>query len=148
MSSSCHSSATSGSGPARAACSSTQNAGGAVPSTRLVRVTHPFHPLRGQEFICVGERCNRYGVRLLLSVGADTVCAVPQQWTNLAAPDPAVIIGAERALMRVADLVELARLVARVSECDSHNTPEKCQANCAANVSKNTPHGAGDSESR
>ncbi|HWO91619.1 MAG TPA: DUF5372 family protein, partial [Methylomirabilota bacterium] len=62
-------------------------------------MTHPFHPLSGQEFVCVGERCNRYGIRLLLAVGAGTVCAVPRQWTDLVAPDPEVVLGDKRALM-------------------------------------------------
>lgn len=75
--------------------------------------------------VCVGERCNAYGRRLLLSVDKDTVCAVPQQWTDVVAPDPEVVIGDQRALMRVADLVELARLVARLSRRDSQNVPER-----------------------
>ena len=78
-------------------------------------MTHPFHPLSGQAFVCVGERCNWYGVRVLLSVDDDTVYAVPQQWTDLVAPDPEVVMGNARALMHVADLVELAKLVDRLS---------------------------------
>jgi hypothetical protein len=59
----------------------------------------------------VGERCNLYGRRLLLQVDDGTVCAVPQQWTDLVAPDPEIVISEHRALFRVADLLELARLV-------------------------------------
>ncbi len=62
----------------------------------------------------MGERYNRYGVRLLLQVEDETVCSVPRQWTDLVVPDPEVVLGEERALFRVADLVELARLVARL----------------------------------
>ncbi|HEU0201792.1 MAG TPA: DUF5372 family protein, partial [Burkholderiaceae bacterium] len=61
------------------------------------------------------ERYNRYGKRLLLQADAETVCSVPPQWTDLVAPDPETVMGAGRALFRVADLVELARLVARLS---------------------------------
>lgn len=78
---------------------------------RLVRITHPFHPLSGREVTCVGERFNRYGRRLLLRVDDDTVCSVPPQWTDLVAPDPEIVIGEHRALFRVADLLELERLV-------------------------------------
>jgi len=67
----------------------------------------------------VGERYNRYGVRLLLQVDDETVCSVPRQWTDLVAPDPEVVIGEGRALFRVADLVELARLVDRLGRRDS-----------------------------
>ena len=80
-----------------------------------MRVTHPFHPLSGQQLVCVGERYNRYGTRLLLRVDDESVCSVPPQWTDSVAPDPEVVMGEERAVARVADLVELTRLVARLS---------------------------------
>lgn len=35
-----------------------------IAATRLVRITHPFHPLSGKRLPCVGERHNRYGRRL------------------------------------------------------------------------------------
>jgi hypothetical protein len=82
---------------------------------RLVRVTHPFHPLSGQQLVCVGERYNRYGMRLLLRVGDESVCSVPPQWTDAVAPDPEVVLGEKRAVARVVDLVELTQLVARLS---------------------------------
>ena len=90
-----------------------------------MRVTHPFHPLSGRQFVCVGERYNRYGTRLLLRVDDESVCSVPRQWTDLVAPDPEVVIGEERALFRVADLVELARLVARLARRDSMETSDE-----------------------
>jgi len=76
-----------------------------------VRVTHPFHPLYGQELACVGERYNRYGRRLLLRIDEVAVCSVPPQWTDLTAPDPEIVLGEGRALFRMADLLELAQLV-------------------------------------
>ena len=87
--------------------------------TRLVRITHPFHPLSGQQLACVGERYNRYGRRLLLRVDDATVCSVPPQWTDLVAPDPEIVIGERRALFRVADLLELARLVDQLGGRDA-----------------------------
>jgi hypothetical protein len=92
-----------------------RNAGGASAAPRLVRVTHPFHPLSGQQLACVGERYTRYGRRLLLHVDEATVCAVPPQWTDLVAPDPESVLGTQRALFRVADLLELVRLVEQLS---------------------------------
>jgi Family of unknown function (DUF5372) len=76
-----------------------------------VRITHPFHPLSGKQFACVGERHNHYGKRLLLQVNDTSICSVPPQWTDLVAPDPEIVIGESRALFRVADLLELARLI-------------------------------------
>lgn len=81
-----------------------------------MRVTHPFHPLSGRQLVCVGERSNRYGTRLLLRVDEDRVCSVPRQWTDVLAPDPELVIGEGRALLRVADLMGLAELVARLVE--------------------------------
>jgi hypothetical protein len=86
---------------------------------RLVRITHPFHPLSGREVACVGERYNRYGRRLLLRVDDVTVCSVPPQWTDLVAPDPEIVIGAYRTLFRVADLLALGRLVDQLRKRDS-----------------------------
>ena len=83
-----------------------------------MQVTHPFHPLRGQQLPCVGERYNRYGMTLLLETSDGAVCAVRPHWTDVVAPDPEVVLGGQRALFRVADLLELARLVDRLSGRD------------------------------
>lgn len=68
--------------------------------------------------MCVGERYNRYGRRLLLRVDGGAVCSVPPPWTDLVAPDPEIVMGKQRALFRVADLIELARLVGRLDRRD------------------------------
>jgi hypothetical protein len=65
--------------------------------------------------MCVGERFNRSGKRLLLRVDDETVCAIPPQWTDAVCPDPEVIIGRGRALFRVADLLDLASVVSCLS---------------------------------
>ena len=78
-------------------------------------MTHPFHPLSGRQLLCVGERYNRYGVTLLLETDDGAVCTVWPQWTDVVAPDPEIVLGGQRALFRVADLLELARLVDRLS---------------------------------
>ena len=80
-----------------------------------MRVTHPFHPLSGQQLVCVGQRYNRYGTRLLLEADDGPVCSVPPQWTDVVAPDPETVLGGQRALFRLADLLELAGLVDRLS---------------------------------
>jgi hypothetical protein len=80
-------------------------------ATHFVRVTHPFHPLSGRQFICVGERYNRYGKRLLLQVDETTVCSVPPQWTDAVGADLEVVMGQGRALFCVADLMQLEKLV-------------------------------------
>ena len=96
------------------ACSSIQIADSSAASTHLVRVTHPFHPLCGQQLICVGERYNRYGKRLLQQLDEATVCSVPLQWTDIVSADPELVMGGGRALLRVVDLMELEGLVTRL----------------------------------
>lgn len=100
-------------------------------------MTHPFHPLSGKELVCVGERYNRYGTRLLLRVDDESVCSVPPQWTDRMAPDPEVVLGKGRGLLRMADLLELAELVARLGQ--SLKKPAERKANCAAVVKETTP---------
>jgi len=64
--------------------------------------------------VCVGQRYNRYGKRVLLQVDDQTVCSVPPRWTDLVAPESDIVMGEGRAVLRMADLMELARLVARL----------------------------------
>ena len=81
----------------------------------------------------MGEHFSRYGKRLLLQVDALTVCSVPPQWTDEVAPDPEIAIGDGRALLRLTDFIELARLVARLASMSRH----QCQSD--QRVSKTTP---------
>ena len=117
-------------------CNSIRNADAPAGTAHLVRVTHPFHPLSGRQFACVGERYNRYGKRLLLQVDAGTVCSVPPQWTDVVVPDPAIAIGKRRAVFRVADLMELAQLVADLSRHAGRSGPNERKVNSAATVKK------------
>jgi len=81
-------------------------------------VTHPFHPLSGQQLLCVEERYNRFRKMLLLERDNGAVCPVPPQWTDVVAADPEIVLGGGRALFRVADLLELAQLIDRLSGHD------------------------------
>lgn len=107
-------------------------------------VTHPFHPLSGRRLACIGERYNRYGKRLLLQVDEEQICSVPPQWTDLEAPDPELILGAGRALFRLADLLQLAELVERLAAERPRSSRKR---NYVASVNTNTPHRAGDIKS-
>jgi hypothetical protein len=52
------------------------------------------------------------------------VFSVRPQWTDVVAPDPEMVMGRQRALFRVADLLELARLLDRLRRRD---VPEDCR---------------------
>ena len=122
-----------------------------------MRVTHPFHPLAGRQFVCVGERYNRYGTRLLLRIDEDQVLSVPRQWTDVVAPDPEVVIGDGRSLLRVPDLLELADLVSRLVGQERQTGVRKDIDAATVNLtvpqvreglSRNTPMARGQSERR
>jgi hypothetical protein len=75
----------------------------------------------------------------LLRVDDRTICSVPPQWTDIAAPDPEVLIGQGRALFWVADLVELAGLVTRLSSERRSELPAECKDKFAASVKQFVP---------
>ena len=124
--------------PSTGACTSRRNAGSPDANTRLVRVIHPFHPLSGRQLVCVGERYNRYGKRLLLRIDNDRVCSVPPHWTDAVAPDPELVVSGGRSPFLVADLLELADLVARL------RGQEARKPNNAASVRQISPHQSAD----
>ena len=107
---------------------------------QLVRITHPFHPFSGRQLVCVGERYNRAGKRLLLRVDDSAICSVPPQWTDMVTPDPEVVMGQGRALFRVADLVDLAQLVERLFSERRSEVRAIRKDNFAAYVKQLMPH--------
>jgi len=93
--------------------STTRDAAG---EKRFFRVTHPFHPLQGREFSLVDYRHTWGEDRVYFQDEAGRLRRLPAAWTSLAAPDPFVMISAGRALLRLEDLLQLTRLVARLTE--------------------------------
>src|SRR6266545_2074167 len=71
-------------------------------------VTHPFHPLCGQQFEMLSYRHNWGEYRVTFYQTPDRVRALPATWTSLAPSDPSVILAAGRAAFRVADLLQLS----------------------------------------
>jgi len=79
--------------------------------SQYFRITHPFHPQSGHEYIL------EYDFRIK---GAWYVCyqnemaakvAIPIHWTSLVAPDPFCVVAAGRALFRAKELLELVDMV-------------------------------------
>jgi Family of unknown function (DUF5372) len=78
----------------------------------LIRITHPFHPLRGQTFRFVVAK-SLWGEDRVTFEGADGYChSVPVGWTDAVPADPHLSVGRGRAYFRVEDLRALATLVA------------------------------------
>jgi len=120
---------------------SPRNASLTVSSAQLVRIIHPFHPFADRQLVCVGERYNRYGKRLLLRIDDHTICSVPPQWTDIAAVDPDIVIGQGRTLLRFVDLMELAQFVERLAAERRSERPHDCKDKFAAIVKQNRPRG-------
>src|SRR5260370_18592004 len=79
-------------------------------------VTHPFHPLYGQQFEMLSYRHNWGEYRVTFYQTPDRVRALTAVWTSLAPSDPSVLLAAGRAAFRVADLLQLSQLIHRIEE--------------------------------
>jgi len=76
----------------------------------VVRVTHPFHPWSGREFVFVAVR-QTWAEDWVFFLGADgRWYSFLVGWTDAAGPDVFVTVAAGRCPFRVADLLALARL--------------------------------------
>ena len=76
-----------------------------------MRVTHPFHPWLGREFMLLGVRQNWSKERVFFLDGEGVQYSLPVGWTDVAPVDVFVSVAAGRCALRVTDLLELALLV-------------------------------------
>jgi Family of unknown function (DUF5372) len=75
-------------------------------------VTHPFHPLSGQQFPLLAQRRAWGEPRVFFHDPATgQIRSLPAAWTNLAPPDSFVGLAAGRAILRFTDLQTLGRLL-------------------------------------
>jgi len=83
---------------------------------RFFEVTHPYHPLYGQNFelvnytLCWGEA----RVYFYNSIGC--LCSMPAAWTSVGAVDPVVKIGEGRSPFRLDDLLILSEIVQSLNQ--------------------------------
>jgi len=77
-------------------------------------VTHPFHPLCGQDFEFVVYRQNWGEDRVHLHNENGQLFSLPAAWTDAVAADPFVVIAAGRAPFTTAGLLALADLAGRL----------------------------------
>jgi hypothetical protein len=76
-----------------------------------VRVTHPFHPLSGQDFEFVAHRQNWGEDRVHLHDENGALFSVPAGWTDVGPADPFVVIAGGRCPFTVEGLLALADLI-------------------------------------
>jgi Family of unknown function (DUF5372) len=75
-------------------------------------VTHVFHTLAGQQFPLLVQRRAWGEPRVFFQDPATgQIRSLPTAWTNLALPDPFVVLAAGRAILRFTDLQTLVRLL-------------------------------------
>jgi len=72
-----------------------------------VRVTHPFHPLCGQEFELVSREHHWGENRVVYADANDELSSITADLTDLEPPDAFRQIAGGRAAFRTADLIEL-----------------------------------------
>ena len=77
-----------------------------------VRITHPFHPLYGQELDVIAQR-TPWGEERVFYRNVDGLrSSLPVCWTSLAPEDPYLSMAAGRSRFRVQDLIDLWALLA------------------------------------
>lgn len=74
-------------------------------------MTHPFHPLAGQEFEFVKRRRNWQADRVYFYDRGGALVALPAEWTDAVAADRFVVVSAGRSPFHVDALLELSELV-------------------------------------
>jgi len=79
--------------------------------TGAVRITHPFHPMCGQEIDVVVHRVQWGEERVFYRDPQGHRASLPARWTSLAPEDPYIAVGAGRSQFRVQDLNDLAALL-------------------------------------
>ncbi|MDN5768828.1 MAG: Y4bD/Y4pK family protein [Humibacillus sp.] len=78
-------------------------------------MTHPFHPLSGQEFEFVKRRRNWRADRVYVLDAAGELVSLPAEWTDVVPEDPFVVVAAGRSPFHIAGLLELSELVAQMA---------------------------------
>ena len=79
-----------------------------------VRITHPFHPLFGQEIYCVERRIGWGDDLLFYRDRLGYVTALPTCWTSVEPEDPVLVVSAGRSHFRVTYLIDLAALTSEI----------------------------------
>jgi hypothetical protein len=83
-----------------------------------VRVTHPFHPWFGREFVLLGIRQTWSEDRVFFVDGDGVQHSLPVGWTDAVGPDVFVALAAGRCPFRLVDLLGLAQLIDGVTGGD------------------------------
>jgi Family of unknown function (DUF5372) len=78
---------------------------------RTFEITHPFHPLRGQQFVLVTRRQNWGEDRVNYFDQKGKLCSILASWTSIANTDYFLEASNGRSWLRVDDLPDLSMLL-------------------------------------
>ena len=84
--------------------------------SRRLRITHPFHPLRGQQFDLLEHRCIFAESYVYFQDEQGYLREVPALWTDFLPPDVFVQRAAGRSPLHAGSLAALVRLVEHLSQ--------------------------------
>ncbi len=80
---------------------------------KVFQVTHPFHPLYGQEFALIERRSAWGEERVYFHDDSGRLRRIAAAWTNAAGPDPFDMVSGGRSHFRIDDLLQLVALIER-----------------------------------
>lgn len=80
-----------------------------------VRITHPFHPLKGQTFEMISRSPHWGEDRIIYRAADGTLPSIATAMTDIEQPDAFRRVAAGRAAFRAVDLVDLVALLDRIS---------------------------------
>jgi hypothetical protein len=84
-----------------------------LDETGSIRITHPFHPLRGKAFKLIERRTTWGEDRVYFRDDKCEFRRIPTAWTSVAARNVFEAISAGRSHFRVEDLLQLVALIAQ-----------------------------------
>jgi Family of unknown function (DUF5372) len=88
---------------------------GAREGNRQLRITHPFHPLKGKQFELVEYRCIFTERYVYFHDDCGQLREIPAAWTDFVKADVFVEIASSRSPLHAGTLLELADLVERMA---------------------------------
>ena len=91
---------------------------------RMVRITHPFHPLCGREYRLITYRKNWGEDRLYFHNEEGRLVGIPVHWTDFFGLDAFQEVAAGRAHFRPEELLVLAQLIERLRPAADTPTPQ------------------------
>ena len=97
-------------------CNSSSTAPNRTDKRRKVRITHPFHPLRGKQFELVEHKCIFAESYLFFYDPFGHLLQIPAVWTDFLKSDAFVEVAAARSALHADFLLELAELLEQVKE--------------------------------